>query len=143
MGLKVYSGGTFDLFHSGHVAFLKRCAELGTVTIALNTDEFIETYKGKPPVISYAERAAVLLGCRWVDTVVPNVGGLDSRLSIELVEPDLIVIGSDWARRDYYKQMMFDQDWLDARGIGLCYIPYTKGISSTEIKKRMRWGEVN
>jgi glycerol-3-phosphate cytidylyltransferase len=84
-----------------------------------------------------------LLGCRWVDAVVPNVGGLDSRISIELVEPDLIVIGSDWARRDYYKQMMFDQDWLDDRGIGLCYIPYTKGISSTEIKKRMRWGEVN
>jgi len=131
------------LFHSGHTAFLKRCAELGTVTVALNTDEFIEAYKGKPPVISYAERAAVLLGCRWVDAVVPNVGGLDSRISIALVEPDLIVIGSDWARRDYYKQMMFDQDWLDDRGIGLCYIPYTKGISSTEIKKRMRWGEVN
>lgn len=143
MGLSVYSGGTFDLFHSGHVAFLKRCAELGTVTVALNTDEFIEEYKGKPPVISYAERAAVLLGCRWVDAVIPNVGGLDSRISIALVEPDLIVIGSDWARRDYYKQMMFDQDWLDERGIGLCYIPYTKGISSTEIKKRMRWGEVN
>ena len=143
MGLRVYTGGTFDLFHAGHTAFLKRCAELGTVTVALNTDEFIEAYKGKPPVISYAERAAVLLGCRWVDAVVPNVGGLDSRPSIELVDPDLIVIGSDWARRDYYKQMMFDQDWLDARSIGLCYIPYTKGISSTEIKKRMRWGEVN
>ena len=142
MGLKVYTGGTFDLFHSGHTAFLKRCAELGTVTVALNTDEFIEAYKGKPPVISYVERAAVLLGCRWVDAVVPNVGGLDSRISIALVEPDLIVIGSDWARRDYYQQMMFDQDWLDERGIGLCYIPYTKGISSTDIKKRMRWGKV-
>ena len=143
MGLTVYTGGTFDLFHSGHVAFLQRCASLGSVTVALNTDEFIEAYKGKPPVISYAERAAVLLGCRWVDAVVPNVGGLDSRISIALVEPDLIVIGSDWARRDYYQQMMFDQDWLDERGIGLCYIPYTKGISSTDIKKRMRWGKVN
>ena len=141
MGL-VYTGGTFDLFHAGHTAFLKRCAELGSVTVALNTDEFIETYKGKPPVISYAERAAVLLGCRWVDSVVPNVGGLDSRISIDLVKPDLIVIGSDWARRDYYKQMQFDQDWLDERGIGLCYIPYTKGISSTDIKARMRWGKV-
>ena len=142
MGLRVYTGGTFDLFHAGHTAFLRRCADLGAVTVALNTDEFIEAYKGKPPVISYAEREAVLLGCRWVDSVVPNVGGLDSRISIALVEPDLIVIGSDWARRDYYKQMMFDQDWLDDRAIGLCYIPYTKGISSTDIKKRMRWGKV-
>jgi len=137
MGLVVYTGGTFDLLHSGHVAFLKRCAEFGSVVVALNTDEFIETYKGKAPVMSYKEREAVLLALRCVDAVVPNFGGVDSKPSIEFVSPDLVVIGSDWARKDYYKQMGFDQDWLDDRGIGLCYIPYTKGISSTEIKKRL------
>lgn len=139
MGLTIYTGGTFDLFHAGHVEFLRRCAELGSVTVSLNEDEFIEKYKGKRPVISYQEREAVLLGCRWVDRVVPNVGGVDSRVSISLVSPDLVVIGSDWARRDYYAQMGFDQDWLDERGIGLCYIPYTQGISSTAIKERLRF----
>ena len=133
----VYTGGTFDLFHAGHVEFLRRCFELGSVVVSLNTDEFIEEYKGKPPVISYADRRDVLLACRYVDSVVPNTGGTDSRIAIEAVEPDLIVIGSDWARRDYYTQMAFDQDWLDERGIGLCYIPYTQGISSTAIKERM------
>ena len=134
----VYSGGTFDLMHAGHSKFLRRCAELGDrVVIALNTDEFIEEYKGKPPVISYADRRDVLLACRYVDEVIPNIGGPDSRITIETVMPDLIVIGSDWARRDYYTQMGFDQDWLDDRGIGLCYIPYTPGISSTAIKERM------
>jgi glycerol-3-phosphate cytidylyltransferase len=121
------------------VEFLRRCAELGSVTVSLNEDEFIENYKGKRPVISYREREAVLLGCRWVDDVVPNVGGSDSRVSIGIVSPDLVVIGSDWARRDYYAQMQFDQDWLDERGIGLCYIPYTQGISSTAIKERLRF----
>lgn len=140
MGLKVYTGGTFDLFHAGHVAFLKRCAQLGYVTVSLNTDEFIEAYKGKRPVISYEERKAVLLGCRWVDSVIPNMGGSDSRIAINYVDPDVIVVGSDWARRDYYAQMQFDQDWLDERGIGLCYIPYTQGISSTAIKERLRFG---
>jgi glycerol-3-phosphate cytidylyltransferase len=135
----IYTGGTFDLFHAGHVEFLKRCSELGTVVVALNTDEFIEEYKGKPPVISYADRRDVLLACRYVDLVVPNIGGADSRITIETVMPDLVVIGSDWARRDYYTQMAFDQDWLDSRGIGLCYIPYTQGISSTAIKERMRF----
>jgi glycerol-3-phosphate cytidylyltransferase len=139
MGLRIYTGGTFDLFHAGHVEFLRRCAELGSVTVSLNEDEFIEKYKAKRPIISYREREAVLLGCRWVDNVVPNVGGSDSRLSISLVNPDLVVIGSDWARRDYYSQMGFDQDWLDERGIGLCYIPYTQGISSTAIKERLRF----
>ena len=138
MGLKVYTGGTFDLLHSGHVNFLRRCSLLGEVTVALNTDEFIAAYKGKTPIMTYQEREAVLLGLRYVSNVVPNVGGADSRISIDLVAPDYLVIGSDWARKDYYKQMGFDQDWLDERGIILCYVPYTPGISTTNIKGRLK-----
>jgi glycerol-3-phosphate cytidylyltransferase len=133
----VYTGGTFDLYHAGHVRFLQRCSQLGPVTVSLNTDEFIEAYKGKPPVLSYSDRAEVLLSSRYVDKVVPNSGGPDSRIAIEAVMPDIIAIGSDWARRDYYTQMAFDQDWLDDRGIALMYIPYTQGISSTAIKERV------
>ena len=137
MGLKVYTGGTFDLFHSGHVAFLRKCALVGFVTVSLNTDEFIKAYKGRSPVMSYAEREAVLLACRYVDAVIPNVGGADSTTAIELSQTDIVIIGSDWARRDYYSQMGFTQDWLDERGISLCYIPYTPGISTTDLKKRI------
>lgn len=139
MGLVIYTGGTFDLFHAGHVELLRRCAELGSVVVSLNTDEFIEAYKGRKPVISYEERAKVLDACRYVDRVVPNIGGNDSRIAIDLVKPDLIVIGSDWAQRDYHAQMSFNQEWLDERGIGLCYVPYTRGISTTDIKTRMRF----
>jgi glycerol-3-phosphate cytidylyltransferase len=138
----VYTGGTFDLLHRGHVEFLRRCSELGEVVVSLNTDKFIADYKGKPPVMTYREREAVLLACRYVTDVVPNIGGVDSTLTIDLIKPDLVVIGSDWARRDYYKQMGFDQGWLDERGIGLCYIPYTQGISSTQIKERLRFGKL-
>jgi hypothetical protein len=52
--------------------------------------------------------------------------------------PNIIVIGSDWARKDYYKQMQFDQDWLDEYDFGLAYIPYTKGISTTRIKGQLK-----
>lgn len=137
MGLVVYTGGTFDLFHAGHANFLRRCADMGTVTVALNTDEFIYEYKGKTPVMDFAERAAVLESCKYVERVIPNFGGANSKPSIELIMPDLVVIGSDWARKDYYKQMQFDQDWLDERDIGLVYLPYTNGISSTQVKGRM------
>ena len=138
MGLVVYTGGTFDLPHSGHVNFLRKCAELGQVIVSLNTDEFIAKYKGKPPVMCYAEREAVLLEYRSVADVIPNSGDADSKPAIELVAPDVIAIGSDWARKDYYKQMSFDQGWLDEHGISLIYIPYTKGISTTEIKRRLQ-----
>lgn len=137
MGLTVYTGGTFDLFHRGHVNFLQRCKEIGEVTVALNTDEFIWEYKNKMPVMTYTEREEVLMACRYVDRVIPNFGGANSKPSIELIQPDMIVIGSDWARKDYYAQMQFDQDWLDERGIALCYIPYTDGISSTKVKGRL------
>jgi glycerol-3-phosphate cytidylyltransferase len=138
----VYTGGTFDLFHSGHVNLLQRCKSIsgpdGTVVVSLNTDEFIFNYKGKAPVCTYEERKAVLEACQYVDVVVPNLGGADSKISVVLTKPDYIVIGSDWARRDYYAQMGFDQDWLDARGIGLTYVPYTKEVSSTDIKNRIK-----
>lgn len=137
----VYTGGTFDLFHSGHVNLLKRCKEIagkdGKVVVSLNTDTFIEEYKGKPPVCSDTERLSVLMGCKYVDEVVMNIGGKDSKIAIEIVSPDYIVIGSDWATKNYYAQMQFTQEWLDEKGICLVYVPYTKTISSSDIKKRL------
>lgn len=133
----VYTGGTFDLFHSGHVNFLSKISKLGEVTVSLNTDEFILEYKGSLPVCSYDERKLVLENSIYVTNVVPNIGGADSKPSIENVNPDIIAIGTDWARKNYYEQMKFTQDWLDEKNIMLLYVPYTKGISSTEIKKRL------
>lgn len=135
--MKIYTGGTFDLFHSGHVNFLRQSSQFGEVVVSLNTDDFIVSYKGKPSTWSFEERAEVLLGCKYVSAVVPNSGGHDSKPAILDVKPDIISIGSDWATRDYYSQMGFDQEWLDERGIMLLYIPYTKGISTTETKRRI------
>ena len=142
MGLRVYTGGTFDLFHVGHLNLLKRCREIagctGQVIVSLNTDEFIYKYKGKNPVIQYEDRKAILESCKYVDSVMENYGQEDSKKSILLAQLiDVVAIGSDWARKDYYKQMNFDQDWLDSQRISLIYIPYTSGISSTQIKEKI------
>lgn len=138
--ITVYTGGTFDLFHSGHINLLKRCKEIGgnesRVVVSLNTDDFILQYKGQLPIYNTKERKAVLESCKYVDKVILNVGGFNSRIAIESVMPNYIVVGSDWAKKDYYTQMGFDQDWLDERGIGLVYVPYTKNISSTILKSR-------
>lgn len=134
----LYTGGTFDLFHAGHVNFLRQCKKLADkVVVSLNSDQFIEDYKGKKPILSFEERKEILLSCRYVDNVVENIGGKDSKISIMMVNPDIIAIGDDWAKKDYYKQMNFTQDWLNEKDILLVYIPYTQGISTTEIKKKM------
>lgn len=131
-----YTGGTFDVCHVGHVNFLKECKKYcDHLVVSLNTDEFIEFYKGKKPVFSFDDREQHLLDTGYVNLVIPNIGGADSKPAIEEVMPNIILIGSDWAKKDYYKQMEFTQDWLDDRDIVLAYIPYYKYISTTKIKE--------
>lgn len=134
----LYTGGTFDLFHAGHVNFLKQCKRLASkVVVSLNTDDFIQRYKGNLPILSYDDRREILLSCKYVDDVIPNSDGEDSKPTILKVMPDIIAIGDDWAKKDYYKQMNFTQQWLDENNILLVYMPYKQGISTTEIKKKI------
>ena len=143
----MYTGATFDLIHNGHIRFLKACRRLagddGVVVVSLNTDAFIQAYKGKSPIMSFDERKEILLGCKYVDRVIANHGGADSKPAIESVMPDFIVIGDDWAKKDYYKQMQFTQAWLDDLEIQLVYVPYTQGISTTDLKRRIAGLEIN
>ena len=133
----VYNGGTYDMFHVGHAQFLERASYYGEVTIALNTDEFVKEFKGRAPVMNFAERYGVLSSCKYVSRVIPNISGADSKPTIVSVRPNIIVSGSDWEHKDYFKQMQFTQKWLDEHGIRLVYVPYTTNISSTIIKKRL------
>ena len=68
---------------------------------------------------------------------MPNIGGKDSKPAILKVAPKFIVIGSDWAERDYCAQMMFTSQWLYEQEIELVYVPYTEAISTSEIKRRL------
>ena len=89
---------------------------------------------------NYKEREKSVRYCKYVDSVIKNESGEDSKDCILAVKPSIIAIGDDWAHKDYYKQMRFDQTWLDDNQITLVYIPYTKGISTTEIKQRIKNG---
>lgn len=90
-------------------------------------------------MFKYEERKKHLeLLIDYVDEVIPNVDGEDSKPAILSVEPDFVVIADDWAKKDYYKQMNFTQEWLDENGITLIYVPYAKNISTTEIRKRIK-----
>jgi cytidyltransferase-like protein len=137
----VYTGGTFDLPHEGHVRLFNACKKIagpnGDVIVSLNTDEFVKEFKGQAPIMTYAERKAVIEEFASVDMVIENIGGADSKRAITCVKPDFIVVGSDWAKKDYYKQMQFTQEWLDEMGITLCYVPYTDRISTTILKERL------
>lgn len=139
---RVYVGGSFDLIHPGHLYMLRSARDIATidgeVVVALNTDEFIERFKGHRPVQRYLERSEVLAACRYVDRVIPNIGGEDSRPALESVMPDVLLAGADWFSPDdglYCRQMGFDREWLQARGIELRYMRgRIPGYSSTHLR---------
>jgi len=86
--------------------------------------------------MTFEERREVLSSCKYVSAVVRNVGGSDSRPAIEVVKPDVMAVGSDWETKDFHFWMGITQDWLDEKGISLVYLPYTEGISTTNLRLR-------
>ena len=135
--------GTFDLFHSGHVEFLRKCRELagdGEVVVGLNTDEFAESYKRRP-IVNYEGRAAVLRACRYVDFVVPNAQPDGSaKALVEAVVPNIVAATMDYHPsngKDWFVQVGISPRWFDEAGIAIEWIRYTQGVSSSEIRSRM------
>lgn len=139
--MRVLTLGTFDIVHRGHINLFHRCREIagsGVVIVAVNTDDFIRRYRGKPPVMSYEDRAVVVAACGDVDEVVPNDQPNGSAADvIAHARPTYIVVGSDWEHRDYFAQIGVSANVLESLAVEVVYVPYTDGISSTQIKARL------
>lgn len=131
----VLTVGTFDVPHLGHARFLYQASRLGYLIVGVNTDAYVEAYKGAKPIFNYEARSNLIHSLPFVESVVSNDRD-DLKPLIELVACDFLVIGSDWGDR-YYKQAQITQKYLDEYGVSMYYIPYTKGISTTEIKRRL------
>lgn len=138
----VLTMGTFDLPHTGHFHLFEQCRKIagegGEVHVGVNPDEFIAQFKGRPPVQTYEERTSILRGSRWID-FIHQTPGPDAKPLIELVQPDFLVIGVDWAPpKDYYGQLQITQEWLAEREIALLYLDRLGDHSSTNLKARIR-----
>ena len=132
---RVLTIGTFGVPHMGHAAFLRRCEAFGSVTVGVNSDAFVVRYKGARPLYSQDERL-VLVASLGYDVALNDGPG---RELIDRLRPDVLTIGTDWARRDYLAQIDVDQGFLDERGITLAYVPMRPiGISSTDLVRRAR-----
>lgn len=135
--MRVLTVGTFEIPHWGHARFLNECSTLGELYIGVNTDGFIERYKGHKPVLSYDERIETL---KWMgfDNFYANDqpdGSMEELMN--QIRPDYLAIGTDWGRKDYLAQIGTTWEYLEDMDIKLVYIPYTQGISTTEIKRRV------
>lgn len=127
--------GVFDLFHSGHVRFFRRCCLYGRVVPILVTDEFAERYK-RPTIMTLEERLESVKACMFVTDVYVNWGNEDSRRAILESGATHIAHGNDWTGDSLLEQLGISQEWLDEHNIQMLYVPYSHGISTSELIER-------
>ena len=127
---RVITYGTFDMLHYGHINLLRRAKELGDyLIVALSTDEFNLNKKNKKCYFSYEERKLLLDSIKYVDMVIPEENWDQKRTDVHKYNVDIFVIGDDWTGKF---------DFLKEEGCQVVYLPRTKGISTTKIKKDLK-----
>lgn len=124
---RVLTYGTFDLLHFGHIEILRRAKELGDyLVVAVSTDEF-NAIKNKKAYHNYETRKKMLEAIRYVDLVIPEKNWQQKRDDVKDYKIDTVVMGSDWEGNDNFEVL---KDLCE-----VVYLPRTKGISTTKIKK--------
>ena len=130
-----YTTGVFDLFHIGHLNILKRAKEqCDYLIVGVSTDELVQKYKHKTPVISFEERKEIIKAIRYVDEVVPQVDR-DKYAAWEKIHFDKMFVGDDWKNTPLFDEL--EKKFVD-RNVEIIYFPYTKGTSSTFLKEVLK-----
>lgn len=130
-----YTTGVYDMFHIGHLNILKRAKEqCEYLIVGVSTDELVEQYKHKHPVISHDDRMEIVKAIRYVDEVVPQVS-MDKVAAWEKIRFDVLFHGDDWKGSNIYNET---EEKLKTLGVETVFLPHTDGISSTQLVEILR-----
>jgi rfaE bifunctional protein nucleotidyltransferase chain/domain len=132
-GSVVATGGCFDLLHPGHVSLLRTARSLGdALAVCVNTDESIRRRKGaRRPVVSLADRVALLSELACVDAVIPFAQDDPAELLDEL-RPDIWVKGSD-----YTDAFLPEADAVRRNGGKIVLVPTLPGHSTSGLIEQL------
>jgi len=130
----VYTVGTFDMLHVGHLALLEQCRRLGNVVaVGVASDQVVNSYKQNKPVIPLEERVQMLKSLRCVDIVRPYYE-LEYVSGCEALDVDIFVVGEDWGHQSYNIEV---ESFLNRKGSEIVKLHYDLRTSSTQIKKNV------
>jgi phosphoenolpyruvate phosphomutase len=131
----VYVGMSADIIHHGHINIIKEAVKLGKVTVGLLTDEAIASYK-RLPFLTYEQRKTVIQQIQGVHDVVPQLT-LDYSFNLRKIKPNYVVHGDDWGSgvQAGTRQKVIEtlKEWSGK----LIEVPYTPGISSTQLHNEL------
>ena len=129
-----YTTGVYDMFHIGHLNIIRRAKEqCEYLIVGVSTDELVESYKKKTPVICFEDRCAIVESIKYVDKVVPQIT-MDKMEAYKSLKFDALFHGSDWQGSDMYNKIV---DEFSEVGVDVVFLPHTEGISSTLLKERL------
>lgn len=128
-----YTTGVYDLFHIGHINLLKNAKGMcDKLIVGVTVDELV-SYKGKKAMIPFEDRLEVVRSCKYVDAVVPQYD-MNKLLACKKLGASLLFVGDDWYGTEKWNN--YEKEFKE-EGIKIIYFPYTKGISSTQIRKTL------
>jgi len=132
----VYVAMACDLIHPGHLNVIRRARELGRVIVGLLTDRAIASYK-RLPYMTYEQRKEVVENIKGVEQVVPQ-DTLDYVPNLRRLKPNYVVHGDDWREGVQKKVRQRVIEVLTEWGGQLVEVPYTDGISSTQLHQQIK-----
>jgi glycerol-3-phosphate cytidylyltransferase len=127
-----YASGVFDTFHIGHLNLLRRASLLcDFLLVGVGTDDVVVANKGRPPLIPFEERLAIVRSVRYVDAAVgdPYRDRLDSWLIYRF---DVLIKGDDWKSDPAADQLI---GGLRQAGVPVEFLPYTVQTSSSRLRE--------
>ncbi len=128
----VYTVGTFDLLHVGHLALLEYCKTLGdVVAVGVASDKVVNSYKPNTPVIPLDQRLEMLKALRCVDIVQPY-HELEYVSGCKAVDADIFVVGEDWGKKRHNIEV---EAYLKSQGNQIIQVLYNPRTSSSRIKQ--------
>ncbi len=129
----IYTVGTWDLLHVGHLALLQYCRTLGaTVAVGVASDEVVASYKKNVPVVPLEQRMDMLKALRCVDIVRPYYE-LEYASACKELAVDIFVIGEDWGKAAHNLDV---ESFLKVNGKSIHQVSYHPLTSSTKIKEK-------
>jgi rfaE bifunctional protein nucleotidyltransferase chain/domain len=128
----VFTNGCFDLLHLGHVDYLEKARHLGdALVVGLNTDASVSCLKPGRPIQDEMSRGRILASLSFVDAVV--LFGEPTPLElIELVQPDILVKGDDYAISG-----IVGHELVLGKGGQVLTVPLVQGYSTSRIIEKI------
>jgi len=126
-----YTTGVFDMFHIGHLHILKKARNhCDYLIVGVSSDELVQSYKGRTPIIPLSDRMEIIMSLECVDEVIIQ-SHRDKKRQFNDIGYDVLFVGDDWQGSDIFNEL---EEYLIKHDSRVEYFPYTKKVSSTKFR---------